>query len=349
MRIALATLVATWLVAGCGGAAPDPETGLDPGLYPGSFVGVLPCADCEGIEARLDLFEDGGYIQRLIYLGRSVEPFWELGSWRRDGSTVQLQDADGPGQRFAVLDDDELRLLDGEGRPIESELNYTLTRVEATDRLEPHLKTLRGMYFYLADANLFVECGSGWRMPVDMSGDNLALERAYLAQQPQPAQPMLVELDAKIAWMPPMEGDGLVPTVVPLEFLGIFPRETCGARYSPADLQDTYWKLTRIDGESAEVPGTGREPRLTLLGDGRYKAFDGCNRIVGSYDYGRGGDIEIRPGAATKMACQDVGEQAQRFSLALAEAKRWRIGGQHLELLDDRGLVLMRFEAVALK
>ena len=42
-------------------------------------------------------------------------------------------------------------------------------------------------------------------------------------------------------------------------------------------------------------------------------------------------------------------EQERAFLEALAAVARWRIVGQRLELIDSRGEVLMRFEAVAVR
>jgi hypothetical protein len=48
------------------------------------------------------------------------------------------------------------------------------------------------------------------------------------------------------AMLPKMEGEGQQPTVVVERFVGVWPGETCGARFATERLENTYWKLTRL-------------------------------------------------------------------------------------------------------
>ena len=47
-------------------------------------------------------------------------------------------------------------MLDREGNPIESQFNYTLEPAKSSMPMTP--MTLRGMYFYMADAATFTDC-----------------------------------------------------------------------------------------------------------------------------------------------------------------------------------------------
>ena len=61
---------------------------------PATFVGVLPCADCEGIDYHLDIMPDGSYALRNRYLGKDVDRAWDdIGSWAlsSDGITLALK------------------------------------------------------------------------------------------------------------------------------------------------------------------------------------------------------------------------------------------------------------------
>lgn len=51
---------------------------------PQSWRGVLPCADCEGIETSLFLEKDGTWVMNERYLGAREEPssFASYGTWR---------------------------------------------------------------------------------------------------------------------------------------------------------------------------------------------------------------------------------------------------------------------------
>jgi uncharacterized lipoprotein NlpE involved in copper resistance len=39
---------------------------------------------------------------------------------------------------------------------------------------------MRGIYSYMADATIFMECQTGRKLSVALEGNNLSLERAYL-------------------------------------------------------------------------------------------------------------------------------------------------------------------------
>ena len=336
---------------------PDPErthrgTASQLGALPASFAGVLPCADCAGIEHHLDLFPDSSYFLRTRYLGvekgaRSV--FDEVGTWAlvADAARLELHGGDEYPGMFRVLGPSTLRKLDREGGDIVSELSYELLRQEAFSPIEPRLE-LRGMYQYMADAAVFEECLTGRRFPVATEADNVALERGYLDSAPSPGTPVLVSLEGQLAKRLPMEGDGRVWTLVPLRFDGAWPGETCGVRLASAELFDTYWKLTRVAGRPVQVGHNEREPHVLLRSEGHQLAgFGGCNRLLGTFEVD-GASIRFGPLGATMMACQEGEETERALTQALERATSWQITGQHLELVDEGGEVTARFEARSL-
>ena len=203
---------------------------------PASFAGELPCADCEGIRYRLNLFPDGAFFLGMTYLGKGDGAALDnLGTWRLSSSqqVLALQGGREASALFRIVDAKTLRKLDLEGRDIESALNYALTRTATFERLEPRLP-MRGLFRYMADAGLFTECSTGQRWPVAQEADNATLEREYLKVRTEPGGPVLVRVDGRVAMRPRMEGEGLQPTLVPERFLGAYPGETCGPRPAPA-------------------------------------------------------------------------------------------------------------------
>lgn len=86
---------------------------------------------------------------------------------------------------------------------------------------------LTGMYSYMADAALFVDCSTGERFPVAMEADSLAMERAYLSVRSEPAELVLVTLTGRYEPRPPMEGDGEVTMLIPIRFGQFWPGEEC--------------------------------------------------------------------------------------------------------------------------
>jgi copper homeostasis protein (lipoprotein) len=352
-KVVCAVVAATAL--GCSSAAADDtvrSVATDPvpatlGDLPASFEGELPCADCPGIFYHLDLFEDRVFFLRTTYDGRGVGAVVDtIGSWVMAGDDGRLALFGGTEAPvfFRIVDGGTLRKLDVEGRDIESSLNYDLKRMKEPDPIEPLLK-MRGMYRYMADAGLFTECLSGRRFAVAMEADNISLERAYLRARQQPGDELMVSLQGRIAERPAMEGDAIVLTVVPEHFIGVWPGETCGARMVTVELENTYWKLTRLGDEPVFLGEQQREPHLVLhSGDGKVAGFGGCNRLTGSYSID-GSTIAFFDIASTMMACADGADTEREFSAALANARSWRLLGEHLDLFDGTGDLVARFEA----
>ncbi|MFO8145882.1 MAG: copper resistance protein NlpE [Bacteroidota bacterium] len=80
------------------------ENSLD---WEGAYSGVLPCADCEGIDARLILREDQTYQLKLRYLGipeKESQDFISEGefSWEDNGNNILLEDEKVDFQKFKV-------------------------------------------------------------------------------------------------------------------------------------------------------------------------------------------------------------------------------------------------------
>jgi len=320
-----------------------PENPVAP--LPATFAGTLPCADCEGIDYHIDFFADQTYHLRTEYRGEENGTFDDVGrwAWSSDRTVLILRRGGEAPLRFESDGAAGIRLLDQEGESVESELNYTLNRAESFDPFQPELR-MRGMYRYMADAAMFMECLTGRRMKVAMEADHGELERAYLDAVAEPGQDLLAVITGRIVQRVPMDGATPAPTVVPVDFHAVWPRETCGTPLASAELVGTYWKLTRI-GDEAIIPiADSREPHLVLNDEGRVSGSDSCNRLTGSYELD---DVRLRFSqlASTMMACPQGMEQADRFRAALDRVVRYRVVGSHLELFNEDDELLARFEA----
>lgn len=193
---------------------------------PATFRGMLPCADCEGIRYHLDLWPDGVFYLRQSYEGTPVVAY-DRGRWRRDPSrpVILLYGGRERPLQFEVKGPQMIRLLDQQGRPIQSSLPYELTSDGA---LTPLSLVLQGMFRYMADAARFEDCLTGRSYPVAMEGDYVKLERAYLeADKPEPGAPLMASFEGDITRRPAMEGGALIPTVVVRHFIGIWPGQRC--------------------------------------------------------------------------------------------------------------------------
>ncbi len=100
------------------------------GRLPASFEGELPCADCSGIRAHLDLFPDRTFVLRTTYRDRRSVPLstgrWVLSS---DREILRLQGSDSGLTLLSVQSAGVLGLLDLDGQAITSPLRARLTRL----------------------------------------------------------------------------------------------------------------------------------------------------------------------------------------------------------------------------
>jgi copper homeostasis protein (lipoprotein) len=206
---------------------------IDPvGLkLPATFKGTLPCADCEGIHYHLDLWPDGVFHLRQTYLGKSrfVDG---RGRWHKDPSraVILLYGSHERPIQFEVKGSDTIRLLDQQGRPIQSSLLYELTSDGTLTPTDLSLE-LHGMFSTMADATRFEDCLTGRSYPVAMEGDYIQLERAYQqAVKPERGAPLMARFEGDITRRPAMEGRGLVLTVVVRRFIGVWPGQRCERR-----------------------------------------------------------------------------------------------------------------------
>lgn len=190
----------------------------------------------------------------------------------------------------------------------------------------------------------FTPCHTRTRVPVSDLGDQPALVAAYQQWRSRPGEPLLVTLTGRIAVPPGAGPQQQTPHLIVDRFDGIWPGETCGRPEAVAQLRDMYWRLTRLEGQPVMV-GKGRaEPHLVLHSDGeRLTGSGGCNRLQGSYELQDDRLVFGRIGV-TRMYCPEVQDQEQAFLTALERVAGWRLDGQHLELLDEEGAVLLRLE-----
>jgi len=146
-----------------------------------------------------------------------------------------------------------------------------------------------------------------------------------------------------------MEGYDDREVLVVEHFVNLWPGETCGPRFSTAQLENTYWKLVRLDNQPVRVAEEQREPHLILRADEhRLDGFGGCNRFVGRYEL-EGQTLRFIGVATTRMVCREGMEQEQDFLRTLDSATTWKILGEHLEVYDAGGELLARFESRYMK
>jgi uncharacterized lipoprotein NlpE involved in copper resistance len=114
---------------------PDMHTSRIALDWAGTYKGVLPCADCEGILTELEIREDMTYRIRTVYLGRDDAVFRRSGgfSWMEDGSRILLDDdGSGGGGEYYLVGEGRLFVLDTRGQRIHGDLeeHYILEKTD---------------------------------------------------------------------------------------------------------------------------------------------------------------------------------------------------------------------------
>jgi copper homeostasis protein (lipoprotein) len=138
-------LAASLLCLGaCQKQVPDPDFNPDPAHnsansldWAGVYKGVLPCADCMGIETQLELKSDLTYVLQTRYLGRSEEPLTEQGHfiWNEAGSKIRLQHASDGVSHYRV-GENILEQLDIDGKTIgDAPMPLQLLKIQDLDSL----------------------------------------------------------------------------------------------------------------------------------------------------------------------------------------------------------------------
>jgi len=175
-----------------------------------SWRGVLPCADCEGIETSLFLEKDGTWVMNQHYQGaKAPSTFASYGTWARTADKLVLTDSAGE-KRYFRAKGEGLEMLDMQGNPIVSQFNYTLAPVTAALPATP--MAMRGMYFYMADAAIFTDCATGKKVSV---ANNAQLERDYAAARGNDTKPVLLTVDGHFTLQANPDSGEKIKTLVP--------------------------------------------------------------------------------------------------------------------------------------
>lgn len=129
---AAAAAPAPAVIASAAAATNASAAPFDAKAFAGTFSGTLPCASCPGIDTRIELAADGTYRLDETYQGDKGGSSKGDGTWtaEENGKRLRLDpnSKSDDDRLFEVLSQDEIRLLDRDGKAIESALPYNLRR-----------------------------------------------------------------------------------------------------------------------------------------------------------------------------------------------------------------------------
>lgn len=142
--------------------------------WAGSYEGILPCADCEGIKTVLTLHDNLKYQLQTEYLGKEPLQYQENGHfvWSDDGSSIRLLSEDGSAtERQFQIGENRIWQLDLQGQRITGSLEqyYQLDRVSAAGSPAPALTAGEWKLIELMGEPVAPESGIYLRFNHDMS------------------------------------------------------------------------------------------------------------------------------------------------------------------------------------
>jgi len=110
--------------------------------WEGNYAGVIPCADCEGIESSVTLNKDLSYLLKMKYLGKNNIIFERQGTftWNEEGNTIRLQGIP-EGPDYYLVGENVLIQLDKQGNRITGALaaNYVLRKTAGAATQAPDI------------------------------------------------------------------------------------------------------------------------------------------------------------------------------------------------------------------
>ncbi|RSK42960.1 copper resistance protein NlpE N-terminal domain-containing protein [Hymenobacter perfusus] len=210
--------------------AADKDTGAAATPLAGVYTDTVPCNDCQGIATRLTLKPDSLYELQEVYLGRPNPTNYRRGPWRVRGQVVTLAPSgNDPVRRYQVEAARKLRLLDADGKPMQADnADYTLNY--QTDGNLSETGTRReftGRYTYLADAAVFVECGSDKRYAVAPADLNSDLQRQYGTTRKEAGKAVFLRVSATVKSQTAQAGTGTEEALVVDKILEMKPDPIC--------------------------------------------------------------------------------------------------------------------------
>lgn len=332
--------VAALLLAACGVRAAPPALAL------GTYVGVLPCADCPGLRYELELRRDQTYVLRNTYLGKGpVEPgktvFDDIGRWllSTDGAVLAIKGAREAPEYFALMGK-ALRKLDPDGQPLESAANHLLERKRNPTELEPQLP-MQGLLSHSAEAPLFTPCATGVRWPIANEADWPAAERVLAKARDEAKQKPGAALLVSLAGT--LNGSSIVID----RFDAVLADKTaCEPPFATLPLLGTVWTLARFGAADAMARASyGAQIKLTAGRPLKVNGSTGCNRLISTAQL-QGGAVRFGAQTASQLKClvKPAAQIEAGLLAALANARHWRALGAILELYGEDRQLLARFE-----
>lgn len=117
------------------------EMAIQPPTFSGTYTGVLPCADCTGLETSITFTPSasdpnmGTFTMSEVYQGKSTEPMTSNGTYTVTSGTPTNPNAqvvelvtEGQDPEFYMVSENSLQMLSSDKTPIDAPFNTSLTK-----------------------------------------------------------------------------------------------------------------------------------------------------------------------------------------------------------------------------
>lgn len=112
------------------------------------------------------------------------------------------------------------------------------------------------------------------------------------------------------------------------------------------NIQEKYWKLAILKGDSVATDSNNREAHIILRQDGaQFKGYAGCNAISGSYALKEQNGIRFSRISSTDRACDKTALEQKMIDMLLT-VNTYTQHGDTLYLQQEKMVPLAKFEAV---
>ena len=131
--------------------ADNSMTSLD---WDGTYEGLLPCADCEGIKTIVTINQDNTYVMKETYLGKNTIPYETKGTFKWDDQGQRIIFSDIKRNPYFV-GENTLTHLDKDGNKISGDMEALYVLKKLNDKLvgkKWHLVSFRGEEIQLKEA-----------------------------------------------------------------------------------------------------------------------------------------------------------------------------------------------------
>jgi uncharacterized membrane protein/heat shock protein HslJ len=332
----------------------------------GTYLGMLPCADCEKISYRLQLKPDGSYRSRMTYIGKSDRAFDESGRFtlRQDG--IVALDKKDEGMKYFKKHPQGLLMLDIHGQEITGTLasdyiltpmlrnNETLVEGQSQDFL--YKQWAEGIDFYARGDEPF------WSLDMDFDKGFKFTVLNDLNLTTPPTEGVLTQ-DARITlYRAQTESGELIILVNTQECTDTMSGERfdytvevqakhvsdqsyrkftgCG-NYVPDMRLTNIWVIEQVEGATLQ-PASFMKGLPTLefsAKERRLNGHDGCNRIGGGFST-QMNRISFKQLFGTKMFCPTPEGTPDIAALLADKTYEFEFGNKRLYLKKDNRIIL---------